>query len=288
MQFKFGIKIAIVFGIFFLQLFCFTVKFFNAADEYEHYVHELQEETVELDLVRNFQLAISGLLMPANDFLILGGDNDEPQNFEILAKRTEGIIEKLENQHYDYAEEQKLATVLKKDYFKIKDLSHQIFAIPDARNSEQAGQLMEEMDEIGKRAIAKAEKLHQAVILEIETYQKKLLAVRTALNKVILFAILFNSAFMAGCIIYFRHAVYTPILSLYDAASELGHGNFDTRVEVSSNDEIGKLCHAFNEMAEDLQDARKILDNSNEEIEQLADQVQKQLSQDAAAETENA
>ncbi|MBW8002089.1 MAG: HAMP domain-containing protein [Planctomycetes bacterium] len=288
MQFKFGIKIAIVFGIFFLQLFCFTVKFFNAADEYEHYVHELQEEIEELDLVRNFQMAISGLLMPANDFLILGGDSREPENFAVLAKHTEGIIGKLENQHYDYAEEQKLATVLKKDYFKIKDLSHKIFAIPDAKNSEQAGRLMEQMDKIGERAIAKAEKLHQAVIFEIDTYKKRLLVVRTALNKLILFAILFNSAFMAGCIIYFRHAVYAPILSLYEAASELGQGNFDTRVEFSSNDEIGKLCHAFNGMAEDLQEAKKILDESNKEIEQLADHVQQRVSQDAPAGAENA
>jgi len=268
MRFKFGIKIGIVFAIFFFQLFFFTVKFFSILDEYEHFVHELEEEIEELDMVRNFQLAISSILMPANDFLIRGGDNDEPENFKALAAYTESLIGKLEKLHFDYAEEEKLMVILKKDYARIKALSLQIFAIPDARNSKKASRLMEKMDDIADKAIIRAGKLHQAVKYEINTYRKELIGVRESLNKIVLYGILFNAALIMLVIVYFRHSVFKPMLSLYEASIELGHGNLDTRVEVKSNDEIGRLCYTFNQMAEELQQAKQQTQQSSQDTQQ--------------------
>ena len=39
-----------------------------------------------------------------------------------------------------------------------------------------------------------------------------------------------------------------PIKTLAQAATEIGHGNWDVRVETSGKDEIGKLAVAFNQM----------------------------------------
>lgn len=50
-----------------------------------------------------------------------------------------------------------------------------------------------------------------------------------------------------------------PIRTLADAATEIGHGNWDVRVETSGKDEIGKLAVAFNQMTEELMGQRERL-----------------------------
>jgi signal transduction histidine kinase len=46
--------------------------------------------------------------------------------------------------------------------------------------------------------------------------------------------------------------VSRPIRDLAQAAAEVGQGNWDVRVEPASNDEIGSLASAFNQMTEEL------------------------------------
>lgn len=50
-----------------------------------------------------------------------------------------------------------------------------------------------------------------------------------------------------------------PIRTLAEAATEIGHGNWDVRVETSGKDEIGKLALAFNQMTEELAGQRERL-----------------------------
>jgi two-component system, NtrC family, nitrogen regulation sensor histidine kinase NtrY len=50
-----------------------------------------------------------------------------------------------------------------------------------------------------------------------------------------------------------------PIRTLADAATEIGHGNWDVRVETSGKDEIGKLAVTFNQMTQELLGQRERL-----------------------------
>jgi signal transduction histidine kinase len=50
-----------------------------------------------------------------------------------------------------------------------------------------------------------------------------------------------------------------PIKTLAQAATEIGQGNWDVRVETSGKDEIGKLAVAFNQMTEELMGQRERL-----------------------------
>jgi two-component system, NtrC family, nitrogen regulation sensor histidine kinase NtrY len=50
-----------------------------------------------------------------------------------------------------------------------------------------------------------------------------------------------------------------PIKTLAQAATEIGHGNWDVRVETSGKDEIGKLAVAFNQMTTELMGQRERL-----------------------------
>jgi two-component system, NtrC family, nitrogen regulation sensor histidine kinase NtrY len=53
--------------------------------------------------------------------------------------------------------------------------------------------------------------------------------------------------------------VSRPIRTLAQAATEIGQGNWDVRVETSGKDEIGKLAVAFNQMTEELVGQRERL-----------------------------
>ncbi|MEO8025712.1 MAG: ATP-binding protein [Bryobacteraceae bacterium] len=50
-----------------------------------------------------------------------------------------------------------------------------------------------------------------------------------------------------------------PVKALDLAAAEIGRGNFDTRVQVTSDDEIGRLAGTFNDMCESIHGAREEL-----------------------------
>ena len=50
-------------------------------------------------------------------------------------------------------------------------------------------------------------------------------------------------------IFFFSRTISGPLLRLSNAAAEIGKGNLDTKVEVSSRDEIGEMARAFNTMA---------------------------------------
>lgn len=57
---------------------------------------------------------------------------------------------------------------------------------------------------------------------------------------------LFLSHLLAG-------GLHAPVLRLTEAAKQIGVGDFTSRVEVASRDELGQLGNAFNEMAEGLE-----------------------------------
>ena len=56
-----------------------------------------------------------------------------------------------------------------------------------------------------------------------------------------------------------------PIMRLADSATALAHGDFTVRVPVSSHDELGRLKHAFNDMAARLQSSYDTLERRVQE-----------------------
>lgn len=67
--------------------------------------------------------------------------------------------------------------------------------------------------------------------------------------------------------------IIKPIERLTVTATEFSGGKFETRAEISTDDEIGKLARVFNEMADNLEKNRKIIeadqDASRKRIEEL-------------------
>lgn len=76
-------------------------------------------------------------------------------------------------------------------------------------------------------------------------------------------ALLFIAAFVV--LILFTYIVYIPIRKITKAADDYAHGNFDTAIDIHSNDEIGYLAASLNYMANELNtledDQKKFVSN---------------------------
>ena len=60
--------------------------------------------------------------------------------------------------------------------------------------------------------------------------------------------------------------IVMPIMALSEAARALARGDLTRKVDISASDEIGDLCAAFNEMADDLRTSTTSVENLNREI----------------------
>jgi PAS domain S-box-containing protein len=81
-----------------------------------------------------------------------------------------------------------------------------------------------------------------------------------------LIIVLLVVGFLALFIIFlFSYTITKPLARLNNASIEIGKGNFDAKVEISSKDEIGQLSVSFNKMVEDIKEYRdKLLAYSSE------------------------
>lgn len=87
-----------------------------------------------------------------------------------------------------------------------------------------------------------------------------------------------NQAILIGLVIisfsmlsvyFLSKKVIAPLLVLKKAADELGKGDLEKRVPVSSSDEIGELSLTFNKMASELSSSLTLLERKNNELEKL-------------------
>ncbi len=106
--------------------------------------------------------------------------------------------------------------------------------------------------------------LNWAVIAEIDE-SEAFAPVRELRNRILGMGGLVAAGFWIAAA-WMARSVTKPVLALARGAQRLGHRDFDTRLPVTSSDEIGQLAESFNRMAEDL--ARTTV--SKEELERLA------------------
>ena len=102
----------------------------------------------------------------------------------------------------------------------------------------------------------------------------------------------FVMAILFASILYWtlRVLVIQPIADVNRGVERIAGGDFDYRIPLNSNDELGTLASAFNKMGNDLEDSRSELTKLNEKLEQRVDRRSRQLSAEIAvrelAETE--
>ena len=88
-------------------------------------------------------------------------------------------------------------------------------------------------------------------------------SVSRSADRVLLFSIIASAIalVLAGLlVIFFSRVIVMPISRIRDIAVELARGNFNRRAQVKSNDEIGTLAAAFNQMIDHLENSIKTRD----------------------------
>jgi two-component system sensor histidine kinase BaeS len=96
-------------------------------------------------------------------------------------------------------------------------------------------------------------------------------------NQSILFysiGIFFILILVSLAILFSKHML-TPIAQLSAATKQLGHRKFNTRIQVTSGDEIGRLATNFNEMAERLESYER---NQNQWLTDISHELRTPLS----------
>ena len=79
--------------------------------------------------------------------------------------------------------------------------------------------------------------------------------------------------------LYTSRLITGPIALLSTASSAIASGKFDRTVEVSWHNELGVLSQSFNDMAQQLRDSFRSLENTNAELEQRVEERTVELKQ---------
>jgi len=74
-----------------------------------------------------------------------------------------------------------------------------------------------------------------------------------------------------------RHVVIKPLKGLEEMTSEIGKGNLEKRVTINTGDELEKLGHAFNEMAERISKGRDFLEEKISQATQELSEANQEL-----------
>ena len=75
--------------------------------------------------------------------------------------------------------------------------------------------------------------------------------------------------------LFLSKQVTVPIEALAEATRQVSHGNFDHRVDLRAQDELGTLVRSFNEMTAQLGDSRKQIDEFTHSLQQAVQEIER-------------
>jgi len=95
---------------------------------------------------------------------------------------------------------------------------------------------------------------------QLRAYKRILVLVLTFITMVLLFVTTWVALFLSK-------QVTVPIQALAEATREISRGNFDQRIEVQAQDELGTLVRSFNRMTEQLGEGRRQINEFTKSLE---------------------
>jgi two-component system nitrogen regulation sensor histidine kinase NtrY len=99
----------------------------------------------------------------------------------------------------------------------------------------------------------------------LRAYKREIVLVLLLITLLLLFTTTWVALFLSKQVI-------VPIQSLAEATREISHGNFDHRIEVSAQDELGTLVRSFNRMAVQLGEGRRQINEFTQSLEQAIEE----------------
>ncbi len=293
MPFKIRTKLIVAFLAMLAPFMVVYVANYYLAKAVHTATHVTRDMSNELENLADLQLSIQRLLMPVNDYLITGeirekekfrgleGDVERYIGLIRTEKRCQGchpavtdeMIKRLHGTTglKDKAKEMELFKEIAGGFEEIKKKAAGVFGIEKPVGTVAGANLMTEMDVIGDNLIEGPVARHREVskkelekaVQGAEKAWLRFLIVRT-LGYIIAIAIgIYFSLFYSGLFV-------RPIEKLHHGADAIAGGDFKSRVDVKTGDEIEQLANGMNEMAEKLDDFYGSLeDQVNERTKEL-------------------
>lgn len=126
------------------------------------------------------------------------------------------------------------------------------------------------------------QQIHQFIDVEKALIVERNVAAEAAVNKSFLQTIIgsFVSLILASIVAsYLVRSIMSSLKNLNKATQKVANGKFNTRVKVQSDDEIGELANAFNQMTSQLAEFVEALNNSRHDLQQQTDLLQEKNSE---------
>ncbi|MEI7433583.1 MAG: PAS domain S-box protein [Methanomicrobiales archaeon] len=212
---------------------------------------QLQEIQKKQQIIDNIEKSSFDLSLLGNDYLVHGGTIPikywNAKNVELAGKIQELIVT-------DPSQKAKLKEISESR----KELNTSFFNLVGVTNNEPGMELpgkSQEIKEFYESTLAgQTQRLISRSAELLEQVKAETLMVQQWTNLVILFSFAVLMVFVILNYLFINRSVLTSLSALRNGSERIGSGDLDTKIEIKSNDELGVLANAFNNMAARLRE----------------------------------
>jgi PAS domain S-box-containing protein len=196
--------------------------------------------------VSNFELNIL-----TQEYLLYGGKRVESQLW-IQHQSIDGLLAQMK---YDGAEERELVEALRQDHQELGNLYALLLKGGSPLPNQIVGALLVKTQDIR----AKSEQFANIQQRQIVEYQRRA-------DKIIMVVLVLLAGVSAMLLSLLVRRINRGIDQLNTGVRQLTEGNLDQKIELNSDDELGALAHAINDMSRKLLDSYTSIDKLNDVI----------------------
>ena len=235
-----------------LMIFVLGITGYWVLDQVAVHAEGLERLFADHDRVQDLQLVLHEVTEPVAAYLITG-DPAERERFAVRAKDVEARFETV---HNAWADDERATLVLEDalaEWQRVRSLAEQILALPDPVGNPQGAVLLAQMNSRAHELIQTLDALHdwskeRGLAMAAEAHRA-----RNTLGVALLLGTVLALVGGLGFGWYFSQHLSRPLVALMRAAEAMAQGDLSRRVALSGKDEIARVAHAFNIMAETLQ-----------------------------------
>ncbi|MFQ5882192.1 MAG: HAMP domain-containing protein [Candidatus Methylomirabilales bacterium] len=246
---------------------------------------DIERQGRHVEAVDAIHAAIHHLISAVQQSIITGAlyPEDERQQFAAELNMLLEQYADLEETEGDFPEregEMRISREIRKMIADLLPLSEKLFNAVARRQAIDRRDL-EHLTTINTKIPDKAHEMVKIHRIKIERSIQESWKTMWLILSSYLALIVFGSLLILGSNLVFYKTIVLPIRRLASATLEVARGDFQKRVPVTSQDEIGQLSHAFNAMAEKLEEHEKKLKGLAvlEERERIAREMHDGLAQ---------
>ncbi|HAP67187.1 MAG TPA: hypothetical protein DCQ99_05185 [Nitrospinae bacterium] len=221
-------------------------------------IHRVEKISNEMQAVMSLELALDRILMPGNDYIITG-EKKYITDFKMVSTDAEGRLREAEEiltemkETPEVKEEREILKDVKTAWQNIKETSQKIFEIQEPVGNKEAARLIEEMDY--KWSYPVIEKLKRWQEIDKKEYRESHEESEGAWRMALFIMIASSLVLTASGIffaLYYSRIFISPIKAIHNGVDRIAAGDFKTRLDIKTGDELQQLSNAMNNMGAQL------------------------------------